>query len=645
MGAYAKAEPLYERALAISEKQLGPEHPSTATSLNNLAGLYLSIGAYAKVEPLYLRALSIAMNAGQPELLWHVQNDLHTLLAKQNKPDLAIFFGKQAVNTIQSLRAGLTKMDKGMQKSFLTDKEDVYKRLSDLLIDQGRLPEAQQVIAMLKEEEYFDYVRRDTGERDPRSTQAAFTAAEAPWVKRYTEISGQIMCLGREREALAKAKKENAGLTPEQETRWQQLKKDETVAKQAFNAAIEEMRTAFQKMGTQRVEDYGSMHLKSLQALQTTLGKMGHGAVVINTLITDDKLRLLLTTPITQLHRDSPVTAAVLNQKIAAYREVLQNPRRNPLPLARELYDLVIAPLAGDLEQAEAKTLMISLDDTLRYLPLAALHDGKGYLTEHYAVVMFTEAAKVHLQTIPTPEWRMAGLGVSLELPGFQPLPAVREELSGLVRQEGDKEAKGVLPGVVYLDQAFTPANLEDVLTDTYPVIHLASHFVFSPGTEDRSFLLLGDGKQLSLADIKNGPYNFGNVDLLTLSACETAVGGKDAKGREVEGFGALAQNQGAKGVMATLWPVADRSTGIFMQNFYRLRQEQHLTKAEALRQAQLAFINPAPGSTKPENPGDETRGRLEREGNSQSPYYPDPQAPYAHPYFWAPFILMGNWL
>ena len=101
-------------------------------------------------------------------------------------------------------------------------------------------------------------------------------------------------------------------------------------------------------------------------------------------------------------------------------------------------------------------------------------------------------------------------------------------------------------------------------------------------------------------------------MDLLTLSACDTGLGGgRDERGREIEGFGVIAQQQGAKAVLATLWPVADQSTAVLMADMYRRRQTQNLTKIEALRQAQIALQS---------------------------------QPKYAHPYYWAPFILMGNW-
>ena len=105
---------------------------------------------------------------------------------------------------------------------------------------------------------------------------------------------------------------------------------------------------------------------------------------------------------------------------------------------------------------------------------------------------------------------------------------------------------------------------------------------------------------------------DFNSVDLLTLSACETAMGGATADGREIEGFGWLAQRQGAKSVLATLWSVADDSTGEFMSELYRLRQQEHINKAAALQRAQIGFIE---------------------------------SSDYAHPFYWAPFILMGNWL
>jgi CHAT domain-containing protein len=130
------------------------------------------------------------------------------------------------------------------------------------------------------------------------------------------------------------------------------------------------------------------------------------------------------------------------------------------------------------------------------------------------------------------------------------------------------------------------------------------------------------------------------------LSACNTATGGSGADGKEVEGFGVLAQRQGAKAVIASLWPVADRSTKSLMQEFYKLREAKDgVTKAEALRKAQLKLLSGEVGLDG-ETAADRqiVHDEPKAETTKRPRYTPDPKKPYAHPYYWAPFILIGNW-
>lgn len=116
-------------------------------------------------------------------------------------------------------------------------------------------------------------------------------------------------------------------------------------------------------------------------------------------------------------------------------------------------------------------------------------------------------------------------------------------------------------PGRRLLDDQLTEGTMRTALRERYQLVHIASHFSFRPGNKTDSFLLLGDGSRLTLRQIRDSTNLFGDVDLLTLSACDTATGGCGADGREVEGFGVLAQRLGAAAVIATLWPVADAST------------------------------------------------------------------------------------
>ena len=238
---------------------------------------------------------------------------------------------------------------------------------------------------------------------------------------------------------------------------------------------------------------------------------------------------------------------------------------------ARQIYDVVIGPVADDLQAYETTTILFSLDGVLRYLPMAALHDGGGFLVEKYRTVVLAEAGKYRLGDSPVPDWKVAALGTSQAFDGTAALPSVRVEMESIVRRDAS-DTDGVLPGVIYADSAFTREAMAKAIDLRLPVLHLASHFVLTPGTEGNSYLLLGDGSRHVPSGLPGGEHRFGGLDLLTLSACNTAVGAVGADGREVEGFGALAQNRGAKTVMATLWPVVDGSTAVFMREFYALR-------------------------------------------------------------------------
>jgi CHAT domain-containing protein len=240
--------------------------------------------------------------------------------------------------------------------------------------------------------------------------------------------------------------------------------------------------------------------------------------------------------------------------------------------------------------------------------------------------------------------WKVAGMGVTKAHPGFKALTGTQAELEALVKNTGNP--KGLLEGKLYLDEAFTKDALIESLSDKYPLLHVASHFQFM-GTERDSFLLLGDGSRLDLGELRQGRYDFKDVELLTLSACETALGG--GEGKEIEGMAVTAQKKGAKGVLATLWPVADRSTAVLVQRMYELRETNKLSKAEALRQAQLDLyagkIGAGIESPKTNATTIKTNSDAEREFRDLPRFVPDPKRPFEHPYYWAPFILMGNWL
>jgi CHAT domain-containing protein len=181
----------------------------------------------------------------------------------------------------------------------------------------------------------------------------------------------------------------------------------------------------------------------------------------------------------------------------------------DPRPLARELYQILVAPIAQDLQQAHTQTLMWSLDGVLRYLSLAALYDGAQYLLERYRLVVFTPASATRLKDQPQRQWSGVGFGVSKAHEGFTALPTVPDELRGIIRDSTQRNPNGVLPGLIHLDEAFTDAALRAALHQRYPVVHIASHFQLHPGDDTASFLLLGDGATCRWRSSKPGPNLF----------------------------------------------------------------------------------------------------------------------------------------
>ena len=638
-----------ERALKLYETASTRANAARARTIIGM--VYNDLGASAderrKGLAYFTAALTEERELRNPYAEGDALSNLMSAWKKLQRPEAAIFYGKQAVNVYQSLRTRLKELalEHDTQKTFLRSKANTYRTLADLLITAGRLPEAQQVLNMLKEEEYSELLTRgiglagDSTSGSPNS--APVTAEETEWQKRYEKVASQLTLRGRERgELLSKPVR-----TVEEEKRLRNLDSELTIAHQAFEKFL--TRLANELGNTKqagRTEEF-----REAQGLAEDLRELGHGAVALYTLVGTDKYRIILITPDVQRAYEYPITGAELAGKVAAFRATLQDSRRNPLPLAQELYKIVLGPVAKDLRDAQAETLMWSLDGVLRYVPMSALHDGQQYLVEKYRNEVFTPASLPRLKDQPAPKWRGLGVGVSKAQLGFNALPSVPQELRAIFREEAASvgaDVAGVLPGKIMLDDAFTFDSFKTALRQRYPVVHIASHFAFRPGNETESFLLVGDGSHLSLAQIKNESNLFAGVEMLTLSACDTASGGAGADGREIDGLGMVAQRQGAKAVIASLWPVADASTQLLMQKFYQFRDAQEGTpKAEALRQAQLALLY---GPTKPIPPDNRSRG-LSAEvyrgiGSNQTQAGEGDRSAFAHPFFWAPFMLIGNW-
>jgi CHAT domain-containing protein/Flp pilus assembly protein TadD len=619
MGQPARAQPLLERALEIDKKQLGVDATATAGVMNDLGETYTAIGSLTNAEPILWQALASAEQHASPSLKNRVQYNLRVLLAKQGRREEAIFFGKQAVNTLQSMRGKQLSMDKELQNSFVGIHGDYYRGLAGLLIEAGRLGEAHQVLRMLKEEEYFEFIERDAGQANALTNHIGLNQRELAWQSNYVAVSTNGMMNSR-RDGTNHVSEVITGYKLEH----------------LFDQIYAESKTNNHPV---------SENLYDISAMQGDLSELGPGTVLLHYVMAPERLYIILTTKDKQMARWYDIPEESLNRLVSDLKGALSSPGENPLPAAQKLYQVALAPIAKLLEEAKATTVMVCLDGSLRYIPFSALHDGSKYVVQKYRTEVFTEMSKTKLKDQPRGDWHVAGLGLSEKVGIFPPLAYVKEELTAIVKS--DESSEGILPGIIRLNKDFTRQELETCLSGGYQVMHIASHFYCNAGTISESYLLLWGNDHLTLLDLKtNDTVRFDRVDLLTLSACETGMSEiRAGSGGELEGFATVTQRKGAKAILATLWPALDMSTCDFMKNFYR----QHLgrariTKAEALQKAQLAFLEGTAG-TQVELAGNYTRGvNLRNIAGTSKSFQRDPNAPFAHPYYWAPFVLIGNW-
>lgn len=270
--------------------------------------------------------------------------------------------------------------------------------------------------------------------------------------------------------------------------------------------------------------------------------------------------------------------------------------------LSQEVYDLIIRPAETDLKNSQVKTLVFVLDGELRNIPMTVLHDGKQHLIEKYSVALTPGLQLLPAQPLKQGKLQILAAGLSEARHNFPRLPKVKDELKEI--------QKKVKSSVLLIDEKFTGSNLEqEIKSFPSPVVHIATHGEFSSQAE-KTFILAWD-KKINVKELDtllgerekrvNRP-----IELLVFSACFTARGDK----RAALGIAGVAVRAGARSTLATLWKVDDGSTADLMVQFYQELLKGEVTKAEALRRAQISLL----------------------EKNRTNPNR------------WASYILVGNW-
>lgn len=563
---------------------------------------------------------------------------------------IALVLAKDAINELQGIRRDLSTIPERLQGCFRDLVADNYRWLADLLVRQNRLSEAEFVLSLLKDFEAFQFAGRDNDFSGDSFRQLPYSAEEQELKNALDALQLPTVTDVRRREELL-AKQQLQGLTQTEAARLADIQSRLQAAETAYQSGLKRILQAAANLKGKKDPAADLAETESIQ--KTLLGKLNDKAAAIHYLVMPDRLNIILTTPTDRKSytvkdwNGAPFTEARLNEKLEEYHAVVSDPGYDPKPRSRQLYDLLVAPMEQDLKAAKPDMLLVSLDKRLRYLPYQSLYDGEEYLIERYAVSLLT-SSESEISGHKTTDVPFAGLGMTQETANFAALPGVAVELDGIVK--GDNNF-GLFDGEVYIDKAFNkPALIHSLrigekARSGLGVVHISSHFRLGDSDKE-SYLLLGTGEHLSLADIKNDPkdFNFGHVELLTLSACETGRTNPDRDGREIESLAKITGDRGAKATIASLWPVADISTAILMQRFYELRELGDMSKARALAIVQREFIHGDVGS-----PANLTRRSVvyETAQKFRNKYQEtadgiDPG--FSHPSYWAPFVLTGNW-
>jgi CHAT domain-containing protein len=336
-------------------------------------------------------------------------------------------------------------------------------------------------------------------------------------------------------------------------------------------------------------------------------------AAIIYPIILGDRIEIILSLPGQPLSSYRTSQSQVeTEQTIKLMRQSL-NPafsNQERLRVSQKLYDWLIRPAQSQLSQHNIKTLVFILDGSLRNLPMATLYDGKQYLMEKYNIALSPglklmrsrSVSERESPSIKSERLKAITAGLSEARQGFKALPGVQLEMTEISQKLSTKEL---------LNDKFTDTNLKTTIKSTsFSILHFASHGQFSSKSDD-TFILTWNGKinVKELNDLLQERQTESNpVELMVLSACQTAKGDN----RAILGLAGVAVRSGARSTLGTLWAVQDESTAKFMVEFYKQLSKPGIFKAQALRNTQLEFLK---------------------------------NQDYSHPFYWASFVLIGNWL
>ena len=372
------------------------------------------------------------------------------------------------------------------------------------------------------------------------------------------------------------------------------------------NDSQENLQKALQVMEALQVAELDNFFRDAcLDTYPVVIDEIDTQAAVIYPIILSDRLEVILSLPQQPLrHYSTPLTSEQVETTLKQYYSSLSPgyPRDEGLKVAEQLYSWLIKPVETDLKESNSQTLVFVPDGFFRNLPMSALYDGEKYLVEKYSVAI-SPGLQLFPEGIQGKELSLLAVGLTEARQGFTPLPGVEGEIKQISTQVDSQ---------VLLNQDFNRDSFSVALDNQpFPIVHLATHGQFSSNPEETFLLTWSDRISIQDFDALFEQRRLGilePIELLVMSACQTAAGDN----RAALGLAGFALRSGARSTVASLWSVSDEATADLMREFYAQLSSGQVSKAEAIRQAQLKVLS-----------------------NSL----------HKHPYFWSPFVLVGNWL
>jgi CHAT domain-containing protein/tetratricopeptide (TPR) repeat protein len=603
-----------------------------AAVYDNLSELSRTRGDIEHAVSLAASAVSAAEGVGTPEPLARAYFVTARALNAQGHTALAIFFGKRAIAQVERQRQYFNGEDERLDRGFLLDKIAMYRAVADWLMGSGRIDEGLEVLQLLKAQELYDFTSRAAA-WDTRGNGPALDDLERTWDRHYAAVLRADATAGEAIDRLRSLQDRSRITAPERE-RLDALLKRVQQAEGARAGRIQEFIAS--NAGAATIAGTASTTARiDAKSLERAIARAPADSAIAIYVLTEKRMRLLIATRRTQVEIPVAVDARDLQRRIGYFLDLIGQRASVDAP-ARTLYDTLARPLDQIARQEKITHLFLWLDGPLRYVPFGALKAPDGsYLADRYAIEMLAGIGLPAAQSAAAPAQpgkatalRVLGFGVTQAVAGLQPLPGMADELcyvvdgpiTGLATHSaacrGAAAGDGALPGEGFADRAFTAQRFETSLhaPHTYTVLHVGTHFSLRSGNAMRSFLVLGDGSHLTLDALAG--LDFTDLTLVTLSACQTAMGGGQTDdGREIEGLSAIVQQRGAKQVVASLWRVEDESTAQLMHGMYLALAANSADVAGALQQAQR---------------------RLRA-------LVVDGHHPYEHPYYWAGFVASSR--